>query len=119
MRRHILLIACCLCCASPAWALRAHDPLDADQRAKVTLSGDQAAPVLSVAPAPASANDTADAALLAPRPQPQAEVRPLTSTVPEPSGYAMLGVGLLLLLLRPRQPDDAAIAPAPDKHGSL
>lgn len=118
-RLALLILSTALLGVSPAWAMRAHDYIDADQRAKVTLPGEQEALVLTVAQQPQAAA-TSDAALLATPEQAQnVAARPVVSPVPEPSGYAMLGLGLLLLLLKPSARHSEAIPRDPDKHYSL
>jgi hypothetical protein len=127
MKRLFFLILCsALWGASPAWAMRAHDYIDADQRAKVTLQGEQDPPVLVLeqqlqASHAAEAGDVAEAALWPTSEQAQAAaVRPVASPVPEPSGVTMLGLGLLMLFLMPyKKRTGEAIAPDPEKHYTL
>jgi len=118
-RLALLILSAALLGASPAWAMRARDYIDADQRAKVTLAGERKALVLTVAQQPQAAA-TSDAALLAtPEQARNVAANPVLSPVPEPSGYAMLGLGLLLLLLKPSVRQGEAIPRDPDKHYSL
>lgn len=104
-RLSLLIVSAALLGASPARAMRAHDYLDADQRAGVTLGHKHATVAtiearLDAVPAPAEH----EAELPAPHAQPQAAApAPVVSTVPEPSGSAMLVCGLVLLLLQPHK----------------
>lgn len=111
-RRACFILFSVWCCASPAWAMRAHEFIDADQRVNVTLPPQEQQR--------ASAFD--EAWLPAPVPeQTAANAKPVLSPVPEPSGYAMLAMGLLMLLLMPSslQRKGEMIAPDPDKPSSL
>lgn len=120
-RRVWFILFSVLCGASPAWAMRAHDYIDADQRATVTLPGQHAALILAADQAPLAAAAT-EGALLPTQEQAQqaGAATPVVSPVPEPPGYAMLGLGLLLLLLTPTSAQQSeAIAPDPDKHSTL
>jgi hypothetical protein len=98
--------------AGPASAMRAHEYLDADQRGPVVLSTEPSGAV-STMPAPPETSATADAQLALPErpPQPAEVAAPMVSTVPEPSGLAMLACGLLLLLFAPYGRDGDAISP--------
>lgn len=106
-RLSLLILSTAVLGLSPAWAMRAHDYVDADQRASVTLQHERARTTTIEAtldPAPATAPATQDADLLPPHPQGQAATPPpAVSTVPEPSGSAMLICGLVLLLLQPHK----------------
>lgn len=111
MRRLAFLLCGALLAAGPASAMRAHDYLD-EQRGPVTLPADHAAPSLTLLrPLDTAAVVTArsDAQLHA---QPAAQATPpqQVSQVPEPSGWAMLGCGVLLLMLMPRKRDDDTYA---------
>ncbi|MBV7538438.1 hypothetical protein KW842_21925 [Duganella sp. sic0402] len=127
MKQLFFLILCtALWGTSPAWAMRAHDYIDADQRTKVTLPGEQDPPVLTLerqlqASHAMEAAEVAEAALLPTPQQTQAAaVRPVASPVPEPSGVTMLGLGLLMLFLMPyKKRTGEAIAPDPEKHYTL
>lgn len=111
-RRACFILFSVWCSVSSAWAMRAHEFIDADQRVNVTLPPQEQQR--------ASAFD--EAWLPAPVPeQTVANAKPVLSPVPEPSGYAMLGMGLLLLLLMPSsmQRKGEMIAPDPDKPSTL
>jgi len=111
-RRAWFILFSVWCSVSPAWAMRAHEFIDADQRVNVTLSPQEQQR--------ASAFD--EAWLPAPVPeQTAANAKPVLSPVPEPSGYAMLAMGLLLLLLMPSslQRKGEMITPDTDKPSSL
>lgn len=107
MRRASLTALCLLGLllgAGPAWAVRAHDYIDADHRTSVSLPGDRRGQVPTVSgeaekPAPTMENIEADATRTPPREQVGTPPVP-ASPVPELSGSAMLGLGLMLLLLR-------------------
>lgn len=119
-RRAWFILFSVWCSASPAWGMRAHEFIDADQRVNVTLPQPHATPAIAVEPQRASALD--EAWLPAPvREQTSADDKPVVSPVPEPSGYAMLGLGLLLLVLMPSsiQQQGEMIAPDPDKPSTL
>lgn len=96
--------------AGPASAMRAHDYLDADRRAQITLPEPPAEltiPATLEPPAPADATQL-------PTPEQQAKAAaaaPVTSPVPEPSAVAMLACGLLLLLFAPYGRNDDVIVP--------
>ncbi|MYM28752.1 hypothetical protein GTP58_10495 [Duganella sp. CY15W] len=116
MKRYTaLLLLPALLAAGSASAMRAPDYIDADQRTSVTLRDDH--PPMAIAATDGGATTTAitagDVALLPVRPQghPQATQVPVTSAVPEPSGWAMLFCGALLLLLVPNRRDSEAIRP--------
>jgi hypothetical protein len=114
MRRLAMLLCGALLAAGPASAMRAHDYID-EQRGPVTLPAEQAAPSLNIerpldtAAVVSSASDAQlhvqQSAQAAPPGQPQ----PL-SPVPEPSGWAMLVCGALLLALMPRKRDESSYA---------
>jgi hypothetical protein len=109
MRRAIFLLGGALLAAGQASAMRAHDYLD-EQRGPVTLASDHFTLSINLEPP----LDTA--AVLAPASDEQlhasAQAAPvqLASPVPEPSGWAMLACGGLMLLLIPHKRDDSAYA---------
>lgn len=109
MRRAIFLLCGALLAAGQASAMRAHDYLD-EHRGPVTLASDHF--TLSINAAPTL--DTA--ALITPASDDQlhasAQAAPvqLASPVPEPSGWAMLACGAVMLLLIPHKRDDSVYA---------
>lgn len=115
MKRYTaLLLLPALLAVGSASAMRAPDFIDADQRATVTLRDDHPTVATAAADVAAAPAVTAgDVALLPVRPQdhPQATQVPVTSAVPEPSGWSMLFCGALLLLLVPNRRDSEAIRP--------
>lgn len=106
MRRAIFLLGGALLAAGQASAMRVHDYLD-EQRGPVTLASDHftlgitTQPTLDTA---AMLTPASDAQLHAP-----AQPTPVqfASPVPEPSGWAMLACGGLMLLLIPHKRDDS------------
>jgi hypothetical protein len=97
MRATALVVCCALFAAAPACAMRAHDFIDADQRTDVTLPGDLTTLIL---PAQHTGIPAASDEYLQPAPeQPHVTPRPITSPVPEPSGWMLLACGLLMLSL--------------------
>lgn len=121
-RRAWFILFSVWCSASPAWAMRAHEFIDADQRVNVTLPQPHATPAIAVEPQRPSALDEAWLPMLVlVREQTPADAKPVLSPVPEPSGYAMLGLGLLLLVLMPSsiQHQGEMIAHDPDKPSTL
>jgi hypothetical protein len=119
MFRRAVLILCSVWAASPALAMRAPDYLDADQRMTVTLPSEQITPVITVVPQ-LQAAEAEEAAQLPTRQQAQvAATQQIASPVPEPSGLVMLGLGLLLLLLKPYKRDGEAIADDPERYSTL
>lgn len=111
MRRLAFLLCCALLAAGPASAMRAHDYLD-EQRGPVTLPSDRSTPSLNgekPLDTAAVVTGTSDAQLHA-QPATPATAAPPLSQVPEPSGWAMLLCGALLLLLMPRKQDDSTYA---------
>ncbi|MRW93778.1 hypothetical protein GJ699_27660 [Duganella sp. FT80W] len=94
--------------SSPAWAIRAHDYID-DQRSTVTLPSARA-PEITVE-APPAAPTSPDEQLVPPKPPANATAQAAASPVPELSGAAMLGCGLLLLLLQPVSRSDGIRVP--------
>ena len=116
MKRYsALLLLPALLAIGSASAMRAPDFIDADQRASVTLRDDHQPMAIAAADggATATAVTAGDAALLPAQRQDHAQVTPMpvTSAVPEPSGWAMLFCGALLLLLVPYRRDSEAIRP--------
>jgi len=109
MRRAIFLLCSALLAAGQASAMRAHEFLD-EQRGPVTLASDhltlsiKAEPPLDTA---AVITPDSDAQLHA---SAQAAPVQLASPVPEPSGWAMLACGALMLLLMPHKRDDSGYA---------
>jgi hypothetical protein len=99
--RSTLLLCGALLTAGQACAMRAHEFIDADQRAPVTLASDRNIAAITLEPA----LDTA--AVLTPAPEQalpaHAAVPPLASPVPEPSGWMMLLCGALMLVLVPNK----------------
>ncbi|SHN36006.1 hypothetical protein SAMN05192549_108120 [Duganella sacchari] len=115
MKRYTaLLLLPALLAVGSASAMRAPDFIDADQRATVTLRDDHPTVAIAVTNVAATTAVTAGDATLLPARQPDhAQSAPVpvtvTSAVPEPSGWAMLFCGALLLLLVPYRRDSDAI----------
>ena len=108
MRRLASVLCGALLAAGPASAMRAHDYLD-EHRGPVTLPSDRSVPSLNVEKPldiAAVVTGTSDAQLHA-QPAAHATSAPPLSPVPEPSGWAMLACGALLLWLMPRKQDDS------------
>lgn len=109
MRRAIFLLCGTLLAAGQASAMRARDYLD-EHRGPVTLASDHL--TLSINAEPPL--DTAAVITLASDEQLHASAQPtpvqLASPVPEPSGWAMLACGGLMLLLIPHKRDDSVYA---------
>ncbi|MYM70147.1 hypothetical protein GTP45_25570 [Pseudoduganella sp. FT55W] len=98
--------------AGPAYAMRAREYIDADQRAAITLAAERAQ-TINIAPALETASNTDEAQLPTPEQRAKATAAtPVVSSVPEPSGLALLACGLVLLLLAPSGRDHAGITPA-------
>jgi len=116
LSRWILCVA--LLGPSPAWAMRTVDFID-EQRGPVIVPGEQRTPVITLEPT-LKMPDPAEAAQLPTREQAQVVTVPqVASPVPEASGVLMLGMGLLLLLLKPYKRDGEAIAHDPERYSTL
>ncbi|WP_166454938.1 PEP-CTERM sorting domain-containing protein [Duganella aquatilis] len=90
--------------------MRAHEFIDADQRVPVTLPSDRATEVISMTPAldAAAVLTPAPEQPLAAQQQPQAVLPPAASPVPEPSGWVLMVLGMLLLfLVQPRKTEES------------
>jgi hypothetical protein len=108
------LLLAALLPAGPASATRARDYIDAEHRGYISLPAEQVTAAITLAQpldaTPPAAN--AGAEQLPPPQQAKPEAPPpVVSTVPEPSGFAMLACGLLLLLLAPFGRESEAITP--------
>jgi hypothetical protein len=96
------LLCCALGVAAPAAAMGAHRYIDAENRSSITLPASHK-PVTVTEIVAVAAPDQEEPASLSPQP---ALMQSVVSPVPEPSGFAMLGLGLFLLLLAPQVRDE-------------